>query len=117
METTARCKECGLKPPISKNAPLCASCMAIRSNKLRKAKNMAPGSANTQRDSRGTKELAEKGSQDGKKAVIIDFGTHADILKQTQKLADDELRTLENQIIYILKTHARTVSGAEALDI
>ncbi len=41
MESIKLCKDCGLKPPISKHSPYCASCMARRANEAKKAKQEA----------------------------------------------------------------------------
>ena len=41
MENIKLCKDCGQKPPISKNSPYCASCMAKRANKVKEAKKEA----------------------------------------------------------------------------
>ena len=45
-------------------------------------------------------------------AVNIDFGLHPHILKQVQELADNEIRPLDLQIIYLLKHHFDAAKAA-----
>jgi len=104
MESIKLCKDCGLKPPISKNSPYCASCMAKRANEAKKAKKEAQ---NKIADGGTTQSIKKekKSPESENTSLTIEFGKHVEVLKQTEKLAEDELRTVENQVIYILKSY------------
>ena len=100
------CKTCGLKPTISNNCPLCPSCMRKKSMESRKGKT-APVQAR-KRKTKEDKAPAEKTPTIENMAVNIDFGTYPHVLKQVSDLADQEIRPLDLQIIYLLKRHFET---------
>ena len=97
------CKTCGLKPTISDSCPLCPSCMRKRSIQSRKGKT-APVRAQRGRPKKDTNHH-EKTPTIENMAVNIDFGTYPHVLKQVSDLADQEIRPLDLQIIYLLKRH------------
>lgn len=104
QENTRICAECD-KTTISPKHPLCASCMARRSNKKRPPKKKVPASHKKKETTQG------KGKH---KAVIVDSERYMEIvfsqkysqvLKEVERLAEDQVRTTEEQIIYIIKTY------------
>ena len=97
------CITCEEKPTISDSCPYCPSCMRKKSMESRKGKT-APVQAR-KRKTREDKAPAEKTPTIENMAVNIDFGRFPLILKQLQGLADQEIRPLELQMIYILKCH------------
>lgn len=114
IENTRTCetKACENKT-ISPKHPFCASCLARKSNeartsnKARKAKLKAPVKSNTK--GRGK---AEKSSHVGLAKPIqiqIDFGKHTLVLDEIKDLAEEEMRPIEWQIIYMLKNHLKGI--------
>lgn len=104
LETEAQqphlCKECGEKPRMG-SSPYCASCMAIRGNKARALQKAADKLKKEKRaKGQGKSETARNVSDT---ALKIEFGSHADILREVEALADQEIRPVECQIIYMLK--------------
>jgi hypothetical protein len=85
------CVECGGKPTISKNSPYCASCMARRANSKRKTAVL-----------QDNKHDSGKDKTDSLK-ITLDFTDHRQSLEEILALAKSELRSIENQMIYMLK--------------
>ena len=97
------CITCGEKPTISDSCPYCPSCMNKKSREGKKGKT-APvqvGRKKVKED----KPHAEKVPLSENSAVNIDFGRFPSVLKKLQCLADQEIRPLDLQMIYILKCH------------
>ena len=95
QENTRICEECD-KTTISPKHPLCASCMARRSNKKRPPKKKG--------DTQG-KNKAEKVQQRGNMELTIRFGKYASLLTEIEKMAEEEVRPPDLQVIYILKSY------------
>ena len=51
------------------------------------------------------KHKAEKSSPEGNTALEIEFGKHVSVLRDIERLAEEELRPVDLQIIYMLKNH------------
>ena len=101
---TKLCETCGQKPTIQPTSTECASCMAKRSHKKKKARGRPPKNTPKQL----TRPTLES-------RVVVDFGKHGDILGQVARLADEELRTPELEIIHLLKEHLNAAQkGVEA---
>ena len=101
-ENTRICEDCKKNKTISPKHSLCASCMARRSNKSRH-KNQGPG-----------KPKGKEKGQGMHKGVIVDTGLYLDavfggkysyLVKELEKVAEEEIRTLDAQTIYILKSY------------
>lgn len=97
------CSECQKNKTISPKHSLCSSCMAKRSNEARKRPKgpVTPKRKNAAHD----KHKPEKASHAQYKALTIEFGEHGDILKEIEKLAVEEVRPLECQVIFMLKKY------------
>ena len=106
MKNIKLCKDCGLKPPISEKSLYCASCMAKRANEAKRAKKEAENTISKGGITQTLKKVNEL-SEIKSTRFTIEFGEHAEVLKEIEKLADAELRSVENQIIYILKNHLK----------
>ena len=103
-ENVKLCEDCGQKPTLHPNSTLCASCMAKRSHGQRKTKQKAtekPKPANKGNH----KHFPTKAPETANTAITIEFGKHGSILKEVEKLADEEMRPLDLQILYILKNY------------
>lgn len=119
-ENTRICEDCKEKPTLSPNCPLCPSCMAKRSNQGRSAKQepkakrprgrppkMRPtgNHGDCQKGTGATQSMPkpEKAAVGSNMALTIEFGKYGHILKEIQKLAEEEVRPVELQVIYMLK--------------
>lgn len=101
-ENIRLCEDCGEKPPISPKHRYCASCMAIRSHKARPSKKK---STIKPKD----KAETQKPQQDINTALTIEFSKHVSILKEIEKLAEEEVRPVDLQIIFILKSYLKGI--------
>jgi len=63
-----------------------------------------------QRIARGRqgKAHSEKARQDSSTALTIEFGNHISVLRDIEKLSEEELRPVDLQVIYILKRYLDT---------
>ena len=86
------CKDCGEKPTITPTSPYCPTCL---SKKAKKTKISDPQGG-----------LKAKELQKSKNTVLtIEFGRHSQILRQIEKLSEEEMRPVDMQVIYILKNY------------
>ena len=97
------CITCEEKPTISDSCPYCPSCMRKR---MKKKPGRKPGRErvkpiSTAEDKRRVKKTAVAGNM----AVVIDFSKYPAILTRVQDLAADQIRPVDAQIIYLLKSH------------
>ena len=90
-ENTRICEDCKEKPTISPKHPLCASCMARRSKQGRE-KEKGIGQA----------EILDSGPNI---ELVLRFGKHGYLLKEIEKLAEEEVRPVDLQVIYMLKKY------------
>ena len=104
------CEDCGEKPTLHPNSKLCAGCMARRSHKNKKRPESA-FKASKKKSKGGTKRKAAKTFEDAN--VIIEFGEYAPVLKEIEKIADQEMRPLGLQIIYMLDRYLKSASKGE----
>ena len=106
------CKDCHEKPPMSPHSPYCSSCMQKRSIKARmKSKKASKGMEKEEPTVRAIAH-SQGTPKGGTAAIRIDFGKHQEVLGEVVKLADDQMRPLEIQIIYMLKTCLKTPGAA-----
>ncbi len=56
-----------------------------------------------------SKEKPEKSVKEPNTAITIEFGEHAEILREIEKLSIQELRPVDMQIIYMLKKQLMAV--------
>lgn len=94
------CEECGNKPRLG-SSPYCASCMAIRGNRAKALKKAAEKLKKEKETKVRTK--SETALRTADTALKIEFGKHAAVLREVEALADQEIRPVECQIIYMLK--------------
>ena len=114
-KTIKLCEECNKNPPLHPKGKLCASCMAKRSNAARRS-NIKSKKPQTVTDKGKGKEAGlpppatQKTERTPDTAVItIDFGEHAAILREVEKLSIQELRPIHLQVIYILKHYLSNI--------
>ena len=120
---------CG-KITLSPNCPYCPACMSARSRQGRSAKKEPKpkrprGRPPKQRATESHTEAPKKektthGMPKSEKvpvgpntALAIDFGKYSSILRAVEKLAEEEMRPVDLQVVYILKHYLdeRQVDG------
>ncbi len=104
---------CG-KPTLSPNCPYCPSCMSKKSRdskgkKENKKDTFGDNFKGIKRDIKGPQKPPETPVQIGSgNDILIDFSSHDHILRSIEKLAEEEVRPVELQIIYILKSYLKS---------
>ncbi|MBW2341218.1 MAG: hypothetical protein JRF50_12895 [Deltaproteobacteria bacterium] len=115
-ENTRICEECGERPTIQPSTAFCASCLgkkAHRGDKPKKAAHKRP------KKKRGSLDKAkpETGRQEANISLTIKFSKkYIWILREIEKLADEEVRMVEEQAIYILKSGLSGIDDRKASD-
>jgi hypothetical protein len=105
QENTRICQECNKNKTISPKHSLCASCMAHRSHKKRSPNKKASALPIRKRTTQGQgKHKAEIGQPRANFEVVFNE-KYGQVLKEVERLAEEEIRTVDEQIIYILKTY------------
>ena len=112
------CKDCGEKPTISPRSPYCSFCMqkravAARQGKAQnqpKRKGKDPGPERALKEGKAFEARKPQGDiqppgKRGMEPVSIDFRAYPQILEGVKKLAEEEIRPIGLQIIFILKSH------------
>lgn len=122
-ENTRLC-DCG-KTTLSPSCPLCPSCMAKRSNKGKSAKEQpkpkrprgrpptkrpteSPGGAPKKEKTTKGMPKSERVGVGSDTALTVEFGKYSHILKQVEKLAEEEMRPVELQVVYMLRKSLET---------
>jgi len=107
-------KGCG-KITFNPNCPLCPSCMAKKANekratkKVEHEKNKEIIRAKKQQNGTQGQLKVEKASPGGDTALTIEFGKHGPILDAIKEIAEEEVRPLDMQVIYMLKNQLRYI--------
>jgi len=104
-ENIRLCEDCKEKEPISLKHSLCASCMAIRSHKKRPPNKKTPASpkrkGNLQRQGKHKSEIVDS----ERNMEVVFSKKYNQVLEKIKKLAEEEIRTVDAQIIYMLKKY------------
>ena len=106
MEEKKLCEECGERPRMSKFTKYCSPCL----NSFKQAKKSAPETPSTEKATTD-KEKPEKALKTANAAVVIEFGRYASVLDEVKKLADEEMRPVDMQVVYMLKKHLDHIGG------
>jgi hypothetical protein len=96
------CKKCEERETLSKSCPYCAKCMGDIARDKKQAKKTPET-----KDSKGTRErpdLPGKARPGAITAVTIDFENYGGLLVSIHELANEEVRPVDLQIIYLLKS-------------
>jgi hypothetical protein len=93
-ENTRICETCGERPTISPRHRFCPSCMA----KMVKHRIIPNRSQNKP-------PLKESGHKESSVLTINFHPKYVSLLKQIQDLADGEIRSVESQVIFMLKSY------------
>jgi len=123
-ENVRLCKECGLRPTIQASSPYCSICLGLKAKKARARRKEA-----IEETSRGTKDkqgdraalkteeaptkTIGKGEivDPGRNMSLIFQGKHSYLLEEIERLAEEEIRTIDEQIIYIIKNYLASTQG------
>jgi len=111
------CPDCQERETLG-NSPFCASCLGVRGNRA-KAKNKATKAAKGTEKPTKAKETQsrhkdKKTLRHANTALMIEFGKHASILREVEDLAEDQIRPVELQIVYMLKTQLARMEADQA---
>jgi hypothetical protein len=110
IENTRICEtEACENKTISPKHPFCASCLARKSNEARKAKLKAPAKSNSTANSKGKGKAEKPILVPISQPIQIDFGKHISVLDDIKNLADEDMRPLDWEIIYILKNYLKGI--------
>jgi len=117
-DNTRICKLCNKNLTIQPSSPYCASCLALKAKASRaKKKKVSEEPSRNMKGSRGDsaavkmEEAPTKTSQEGE---IVDpgrnmnsifRGKYAYLLEEICRIAENEVRTVDEQIIYIVKNY------------
>ena len=106
MENKKICKKCNDTPTISKYSDYCSPCL----NSFKTDKKKAPAAPKKKKASSDTAK-PEKAPKTPDTAVRIEFGKYISVFKEVEKIADQEVRSLDMQIVYILKKYLDNTEG------
>jgi len=110
-ENTRICSECGKNLTIQPNSPLCASCIGKqawkdgKAKKKRPLKKKIPASPKRIETTQGKDKHKAEIVDSGRNMEVVFSGKYGQVLKEVEKLANKEIRTVDEQIVYILKNY------------
>jgi hypothetical protein len=113
------CKECGIRPTIQPTSPYCASCLALKGKEARARKKEAShGALKPEKEKQGVQAAlkSEKGptrtiqeeeiiDSGANMEIVLSFDKYGHLLKEIERLAEEEVRPVELQVIYMLKRY------------
>jgi hypothetical protein len=126
---TRICSDCGERTTLSPNCPYCAHCMNARSRsrdkgKTKKKPEPKPGPEPGQKRATESPNFGRSRSPEGSSTpfsaktpigsngtLLIEFGRygHEGVLREVEKLAENELRPVNLQVIYLLREQLKSV--------
>ena len=98
------CQDCGEKPPMSPHSPYCSSCMQKRATKARMKSKKASKREKEEAPAVGPGAHRKEAFRAGRVIMPVDFGRYREVLEAVVKLAEEEMRPLEIQIVFMLKS-------------
>ncbi len=106
QQTARICKDCNQNPTMSARCPYCSSCMQRRATAARQKKK-GDSKAEVVKAATHRQPAAEKDGESKRTSIRVDFGGCPEVLSKLERLAAEEVRPIELQIIYILKNQLR----------
>lgn len=103
------CGACHKRQTITPHAHLCASCLSKLNPRPKARRKAHKRTKQTSAPIRKTKEpaheepKAQKEPAAQKAAVTIQFGKYGTVLKEVEQLAEEEMRPVDLQVVYILR--------------
>ena len=112
------CSDCRERETLG-HGSLCAHCLGVRGNRAKAAKAARAGKDKGSEQPKKAKKTQSKPKgkkvlNDANTALTIEFGKHASILREVESLADKEIRPVECQVIYMLKTQLARMEVGQA---
>jgi len=120
-ENTRICEKCGKNPTIQPNSPLCASCIGKqawkdgKAKKKRPLKKKIPASPKRIETTQGKDKHKAEIVDSGRNMEVVFSGKYGQVLKEVEKLANKEIRTVDEQIIYIIKNYLLNIQHSGAI--
>jgi len=121
QENTRICEKCGNNPTIQPNSPLCASCIGKqawkdgKAKKKRPPKKKAPASLERKKTTQGKGKHKAEIVDSERNMEIVFSQKYSQILKEVEKLADDQIRSVPEQIVFIIKTYLSNTQHSGAV--
>jgi hypothetical protein len=104
------CKKCGERETMSKHSPYCARCLGDMGRVKQQGKQPSGGEVSElTTEASAPKEKAHPGAMT---AVTIDFKSYPDLLNSIRQLASEEVRPVDMQIVYLLKSRVSDIKKA-----
>lgn len=100
------CEKCGERPSMGKFSIYCSPCL----NSFKTAKKKGPKGSKKKKVT-NDKAKSQKPKKTAATAITIDFGKYVSILHKIEKIADEEMRPVNMQIVYMLKKHLVNSEG------
>jgi len=111
------CTDCQERETLG-NSPFCASCLGVRGNRAKAAKALKAKDKGSEKPIKAKKAQSKpkdkKTLRHTNTALMIEFGKHASILREVEDLAEDQIRPVELQIVYMLKTQLARMEADQA---
>ena len=111
-ENTRICEDCKTRKTISPQSSLCPVCMAKRSNKPKDPARSAR-SKKLAKPKYPSKDPGEISSPGADLKLVIDFGKYGAVLDMITDLAEEEMRPVELQAIFMLREYLRGLKEEE----
>jgi hypothetical protein len=96
------CEDCKQKPVISAGSALCASCLGRKAHKNKPEKE-SPQHTEKRPPTPPKPKPKEEPQEYHISSLTIDFEKYVTILQEIRKIAEEEMRPVNLQIIYILR--------------
>lgn len=114
VQNTRICEVCKERTTIRANNSYCASCLSKipAKNKPRKSEKMA-GERKIKSFKTNGKGHPEISSPRGDFEVTICFEKYESIFQEVKRLADEEMRPFDLQVLYILKKHLNSIKESQ----
>jgi hypothetical protein len=110
-EAVKLCETCGEKPTMHPDSVECVSCWAKRTHRAKrdapkgKAPRGRPKKTPPKKSPRtGVEDYLERMEAGAEPVVTVHFDQHREILAEISRLAEEETRTVELEIIHLTKT-------------
>jgi len=108
------CEECGKKTTITPKHALCASCLGKKPDKPRKAKKTGVVRSNKGSAGQSIGKL-KKACRGQNTALTVEFSEkYISILKEIEELAEEEIRPIGLQVVYMLRNQLNSIKEGRA---
>ena len=113
-ENTRICEGCGKKATITPKHALCASCLGKKPDRPKKAKKSDVARSNKGRAGQPI-DKPEQACRGQNTALTVEFSEkYISILKEIEELAEEEMRPIGLQVVYMLRNQLNTIKEGRA---